>query len=251
MTQLIRLDEDWHVNCTFPDDTNALRETVHAAEGRKLKKIVLVAKAGRFSEWVGEFVRACRALDRRSRVEVCSGLEAEVLDTHGTLDLSPFTSPVDHVYAGLRRLPTPDGPMDLDEASEQIASGELLPSRAIEWVVRASALAARRKGTVVLAQPLRILTELGIEARGIHPAYVRCLAGALAERWASIELCERRRCPSARVLKPFLLAGVPVRVASGSDSPDGVGRYEWCRQVAAELAGVGPRRERPAPIFIP
>lgn len=249
MGQLIRLDEDWHICSDFPGDAAKREQAVHAAEVRGLKKICLVAKVRRHSDRVGEFVRACRALDRSSRVEVSSGIEAEVLDLNGALDLPPGSRSADRLYVCVRRLPTPLGPLELAEARERIASGALLPSRAIEWLFRASVNAGKRDGPVVLTQPLHVLSELGIEPRRVHPAYVRWLAASLAEQEVAAELCERRRGPARSVVRCFLKAGVTVLAASGSGDPDAVGRYEWCREVAAELADCGPRIESPEPIY--
>lgn len=250
MGQLIRLDEDWHVRTAFPDDAVQREATVYAAEVRGLKRICLVAEAQRYSDWIGQFARTCRALDRTTAVEISSGVEVEVLDVNGSLDLPPGVRAVDRLYVGVRRLPTPAGPMDLQEARERIATGALLPSRAIEWLVRASANATQREGSIVLAEPLRILSELEIEPCRVHPAYLRWLAGSVAEREAAVELCERWRCPSSSAARWFLMAGATVLASSGSDDPEAVGRYQWCRSLAAELAGCGPRVEPPEPIFV-
>jgi putative hydrolase len=120
----------------------------------------------------------------------------------------------------------------------------------MEWVVRASVNAAVRNGPVVLAHPFRLLAELGIDARNVHPAYVRWLADALVEQQACIEISERWRCPSPRIIRCFLMAGVPVRASTGSNSPETVGRYSWCREIAGELEGCGPGREPVEPFSL-
>lgn len=245
MDELIRLDEDWHVSSIFSSGgTASVEETVYAAEACGLKKLCLVEKVRRSSSWVPDFVGVCRSVDRKSPVEIHAGLEAEVLDTRGTLDLPRSAGLADHVFVAAQRLPTPMGPMLPSEARERIATGTLLPARAIEWLVHASASAALREGPVVLADPFRILPELGIGARNVHPAYIRWLAGALVEREACVEISERWRGPSSSVLRCLLRAGVTVRASSGSDSPEGVGRYAWCREIAAELEGCVPEPAR-------
>lgn len=233
----------------FPGGAVQRETAIEVAEARDLKRVCIVAKARRHSDWIGGFAKACRALDRKTSVEVQSGVEVEVLDVNGTVDLPSAIRSADHLFVSVRRLPTPAGPMDLEDAREQIATGVLLPSRAIEWVVRASANAANRTGSVVLAEPLDVLPRLDIAASRVHPAYVRWLARSLAEREAAVEICERRRCLSSSVTRCFLRAGVTVLAASGSDAPEDVGRYERCRQLATELAGCGPRVEPPEPIL--
>lgn len=245
MDTLIRLDEDWHISSTFSDGTATVQENVDAAERCGLKRICLVERVRRTSGWVGEFVATCRAAARSALVEVSSGVEVEILDTRGGLDLPRSAEQADSLYVAARRLPTPTGPMELHEARRQIASGQLLPARAIEWLVRASANATKDRGGVVLAHPFSILPELGIDIRSVHPAYVRWLAGALDEQAAHVEVSERWRSPSPEVVGCFLTAGVNVRAATGSCSPNTVGRYSWCREVVAGNANRTPRERQP------
>lgn len=245
MDDLIRLDEDWHLSSTFSDGSATVEENVHAAERCGLKRICLVERVRGSTSWVREFAETCRAVARHARVEVNSGVEVEILDTSGKLDLPRFAAEVDYVYAAARRLPTPAGPLDLREAREQIAGGGLLPARAIEWLARASAGAAKREGGVVLAHPFSALSELGIDPRSVHPSYVRWLAGALDERGAHVAISERWRSPSSEVVGCLLTAGVTVRASTGSRSSETVGRYAWCREVAADNAGRTPRQKQP------
>lgn len=246
----IRLDEDWHVSSTFSGGTATVEEVVHAAATRRLSTVCIVDAARRSSGWVGEFVESCRWADRRTRVEVKAGVEVEVLDTNGSLDRPRSAELADYVYVTARRLPTPTGPVRPEEAREQIASGELLPARAIEWLVRAAANATRREDAVVLAHPFGILPELGIDARNVHPAYVRWLAGVLLDRDAGVEVSERWRCPSVGVLGCLLTAGVTVRACTGSDSAETVGRYAWCREIASGFRDM-PKRERSGALYVP
>lgn len=195
MGSFIRLDEDWHVSSTFSDGTSTVRETVHAAEARGLNKLCVVDKVSGSSDWVKDLVEACGQADRKAAVEVSCGVEAEVTDTRGTLELPSSAGLVDHVYVSFRRLPTPVGPMEMEEARGQIALGLLVPATVIEWLVRASSAAAMRDGSVVISAPFHILSELAVDPRNVHPAYLRCLAGALVKRDASVELSERWRDP--------------------------------------------------------
>ncbi|HEX5928120.1 MAG TPA: hypothetical protein VFY48_01885 [Solirubrobacterales bacterium] len=236
MSSFIRLDEDWHVSSTFSNGTSTVRQTVHLAEARSLKKLCIVDKVSASTDWVGDLGEACRKAQRESAVEVSCGVEAEVTDTRGTLELPSSAGLADHIYVSHRRLPTPMGPMDLDEARGQIEVGLLCPARVTEWLVRASAAATMRDGSVVLTDPFHILAELGVDSERIHPAYLRCLAGALVKREASVELSERWKGPSPVIANYFLMAGVPVRAATGSVSAETVGRYVWCKRVASEVA---------------
>jgi putative hydrolase len=207
MSGLIRLDEDWQVSSTFSTGSATVEENVHAAELRNLKRLCVVDRVRESTEWVPSFVETVRAVDRKTRIDVSAGIEAEVLDTSGALDVPWSPQVADYVYPTIRRLPTPTGPMCAHDARERIASGRLLPARAIEWLVRATANAALRRGAVVLADPFNILLELGISERGIHLAYVRWLADALRERDASVVISERKRGPISWVIGCLMVAG--------------------------------------------
>jgi histidinol phosphatase-like PHP family hydrolase len=236
MDNQIQLDQDWHVSTTFSDGVATVEENVRAAEDRRLKAVCLVDRVSGMSSWVRRFADTCGRADRRNEVEVHSGVEVEVLNTSGTLDLPANFELVDHLFVTVRRLPTPEGPMRLDEARTKIAAGELLPATVVEWLVRASSNAAKREGSVVVAHPFGILSDLGLDERNIHRPFVRCLAGSLAESGSAITLSERWRSPSAWVAACFVAAGVTVHPSTDSQSPSTLGRYVWCRRVADELS---------------
>jgi putative hydrolase len=236
MDNQIQLDQDWHVSTTFSDGVATVEENVCAAEERRLKAICLVDRVSGMSGWVRRFADTCGRADRRNAVEVHSGVAVEVLNTSGMLDLPANVELVDHLFVTVLRLPTPEGPMRLDEARARIEAGELLPATVVEWLVRASSNAAKREGSVVIAHPFSILPDLGLAERNIHRPFARCLADSLAQSGASITLSERWRSPSAWVAACFVAAGVPVRPSTGSQSPSTLGDYVWCRQIVDELS---------------
>jgi len=237
MDDQIRLDEDWHVSSTFSSGYATVEENVQVAEDRGLRAICLVDNVQGSSEWVWDLVDTCRKVDRETAVEVRSGVEAEVLDTNGTLEVPSTAKHADHLFVAANWLPTPGGLIHPEEARAQIAAGKLWPSKALEWLVRAAANAAMQNDSVILSHPFSILPELGIDARNLHPAYVRWLAGVIASREAATEINELWHCASPSVAACFLTAGATVHASSGSTSPETVGRYEWCRRVADRLAG--------------
>lgn len=245
MDRGIRLDEDWHVASTFSTGIDTVEENVFAAQVAGMRRLCVVDRARRSSDWVRDLVQACREAGGGSRLEVSCGIEVEVLDTRGTVELPRAADRVDHLYVATRSLPTPQGPLPPEQAREQIARGALLPARAVEWLVRAWAAAAGRADSVVLAAPFALLAEIGVDIDHLHPAYVHWLVRAIASQGVAVELDESRRCPAVRIVEFLLRAGIAVRPASGSTSAESVGRYLWCRQIAAELAGVAPWPEDP------
>lgn len=231
-------DQDWHVSSTFSDGSATVGDYVVAAEVNNLKTLCVVDRARRSSPWVRELASACRAADRTAPLAVRSGIEVEVLDTNGTMELPAFAPAVDCLFVAADRLPTPRGPVDPDEARGLIEAGGLLPARAVEWLVRAYANATRAPGKVVLAQPFRLLGRLGLSSETVHPSYIRWLARVMLENHACSEVSESWRTPSRLAVDCFLTAGVPVLPASGARSTDGVGRHDWYRSLQGELSSL-------------
>jgi putative hydrolase len=227
MRNPISFDQDWHVKSTFSDGTATVADNVRAAEDLGLRSLCVVDRARPTSPWVPDLAQACRAADRKTGLEVSSGVEVDLLNTHGTLDAPPFLSSTDYVFVAADRLPTPEGPVDAEVARDRIEAGELMPARAVEWLVRGYANATRRDAAVVLARPFSILPRLGIDPEAIHPAYVRWLAGAMRSNGAAAEIHESCRAPSLLVLDCFMTAWLPLLPGSGADSPDGIGRFDW------------------------
>lgn len=235
-SQQIFLDEDWHVRSTFSDGSATVRQNVIAAEARGLRTICLVDQVRGVTDWLAEFVKTCDAAARESTVRVHSGVEATLLDTEGRLDMPASAVLADFVFAADHQLPTPRGPMHPDVAREKIEAGELLPAKAVEWLVRAAAHAVLRYDRIVLARPFSILPRLGLDEGALHRPFVRWLATVMAKRQAAVEISERWRCPQPWVVECFLAAGVTVHACSDSRAVETVGRYGWCRDVADEVA---------------
>lgn len=239
MRNPISFDQDWHVKSTFSDGTASVAENVQAAEERGLRSLCIADRARPTSPWVPDLAEACRAADRRAGLlEVSSGVEVDLLNTHGTLDAPPFAFGADYVFVAADRLPTPEGPVDPEVARDRIESGELMPARTVEWLVRGYANATRRDAAVILARPFGILPRLGIDPEAIHPAYVRWLAGVMRENGAAAEIHESCRAPSLRVLDCFMTAWLPLLPGSGATSPDAIGRFEWAPGLMGGLSSL-------------
>lgn len=126
---------------------------VRAAEARGLRSLCVVDHARGPTDWVGELVEACRVAAGETAVQVHCGVEAELLDTEGKLDMPVAAVHADYAFAVHRQLPTPRGPMHPDVAREKIEAGELLPAKAVEWLVCSAAHTAQRHDRVILAHP--------------------------------------------------------------------------------------------------
>jgi putative hydrolase len=231
----IFLDEDWHVHSTFSDGSATVTQNVCAAEALGLRSICLVDKVRGTTDWMSEFVESCRAAARGSTVQVHCGVEAKLLDTEGKLDMPASAARADYVFVDDRHLPTPRGPMHPDAARERIDAGELLPAKAVEWLVRGVANAVQRHDRVILAHPFGILPRLGLDEGALHRPFVRWLATVMAKHQAGAEISERWRSPAPWVIECFLAAGVAIHASTDSRSLETLGRYAWCRRVTQEV----------------
>ena len=238
MKNLTPAKQDWHVSSTFSNGTCSVAEIVDEAESRRLNSVCIVDKARRSSPWVRDLSNACRAADRDSELEVKSGIEVEILDAKGAFDRPRFASTTDRLFVAAYRLPTPGGPLELEEARSQIERGELFPGTVAEWLVRAYAGAATSHDSVVIAQPFSVLPLLGLDPARIHPSYVRWLAGVLQATTAAVEVNERLRAPSSSVVDCFMTAGVPVLPASGACTLEGVGRHGWYDELLGSVSSL-------------
>ncbi|HWA55014.1 MAG TPA: hypothetical protein VG816_12675 [Solirubrobacterales bacterium] len=180
------------------------------SEARRLTTICLTERVRHSSDWVREFVRACQAAAYDSSVEVQCALEAELLDASGALDAPPSVALADFLYVTASALPTPRGKLAPEQARREIETGRLLPTKAVEWLVRASVGAVQRHDNAVLLQPFALLASLGLDRRHLHPPMVRWLASEMAARQARCVVDEQVGCPEAWVVDCLLAAGVTV-----------------------------------------
>lgn len=238
MKNLTPTNQDWHVGSTFSNGSGSVAEIVEAAEACELKSVCVVDKARRSSPWARALADACHAAGRDSELEVRSGIEIEILDTNGASDPPPFTSKTDRLFVAAYRLPTPRGPLELEEARSQIERGELFPGQVAEWLVRAYAGAATRRDSVVIAQPFSVFPLLGLDPARIHISYVRWLAGVLQTTDAAVEVNERLRAPSSSVVDCLMTAHVPVLPASGARSVDEVGSRDWYDELLGSVSSL-------------
>ncbi|HEX3041282.1 MAG TPA: hypothetical protein VHP56_04260 [Solirubrobacterales bacterium] len=238
MRDPISFDQDWHVKSTFSDGTGTVAENVQVAGALGLRSICVVDRARPTSPWIPDLAEACRQVNREVELEVSSGVEVDLLNTHGTLDAPPLLTAADYVYVAADRLPTPEGPLDPLAARAQIEDGDLIASRAVEWLVRGYANATRRDAAVVLARPFSVLPQLGIDPEGVHPSYVRWLAGVMQENGAAAEIHESTHAPARSVVDCLMTARLPLLPGSGAASPGDVGRYTWAPGLMGGLSSL-------------
>jgi putative hydrolase len=229
------VSEDNHVHSTFSDGKGTIAENIAAATALGLRRLTCIDHVRADTTWAPEFVRAVRAADAGTEIELRCGLEAKLLDTEGNLDLPPDTGGADYVYAADHQVPLADGPAHPKAVREALVAGETSAGAVLEAIVAATANAMRRHEDVVIAHLFSVLPKIGLEEGEVPLELIAELAAAAAENEARIEIDERWSCPSARTLRPFRAAGVPILLSTDSHRPETIGRYEYCLGVVREL----------------
>jgi len=229
------LIQDMHVYSTFSDGQNTIEENVAEAERLGLAELVFADHVRSDSKWVPAYVAAVRECREQTPVALHCAVEVSILDVYGRLDLPRGPMGVDAVYVVCHQAPSPDGPMNPRSTCERIEAGELDPQMILRWMVKGTAAALHEHEHVVFAHPFSALPSLGLEERDVPPELVDSLAIAAAESDARIVVDERRRCPTARTLRPFLRHGVPVLLGTGSRARETIGRYDFCASVMREM----------------
>jgi putative hydrolase len=229
------LTQDMHVYSTFSDGKNTIEESVVEAEQIGLTELTFVDHVRADTKWVPAYVAAVREGQEQTSIVLHCAVEAKILDIYGCLDLPAELAGVEAVYVVSHQAPSPDGPMNPRSTRERIEAGELDPQMVLDWMVNATAAALHRHEHVVIGHLFSALPTLGLGEGDVAPELVDSLAIAAARSHARIEVDERRKCPTARTLRPFRRRGVPLLLSTGSHGCEAIGRYGYCAGVVREL----------------
>lgn len=227
--------EDNHVHSTFSDGKGTIAENIAAAEARGLERLTCVDHVRVDTAWAPDFVRAVRAADEETEIELRCGLEAKLLDTTGSLDIPADLGGADYIYAADHQVPLASGPTHPREVKAAIESGEMTALEVLEAIIEATTNAVERHENVVIAHLFSVLPKIGLVESEVPAELVAGLAAAADRNGARIEIDERWSCPGAATLAPFRELGVPILLSTDSHKPDSIGRYEYCLGVLSEL----------------
>jgi putative hydrolase len=229
----IRLDEDWQVHSTFSDGAGTVEDNVAAAGDRGLRLICLTDHVRHDTPWVADFVAAARRVGAPGPVGVRCGLEAKILDTHGRLDLPPDHATADFLLAADHQVPSPDGPRLPKEIGAALAAGELDVATVVGWIETATIATMAAHPGVLVAHLFSVLPKVGLTEADVSDERVERLAAAARRHGAIVEVSERWSCPSLRTMRAMRAHGVHTVASTDSHRPEDIGRYDYCRTVAA------------------
>jgi putative hydrolase len=236
----LRLDEDLHVHSTFSDGADSIEANLAAAAQRGLARLGCVDHVRRDATYLPAFVESVRALQASTPIELCAGIEAKILDAAGTLDLPPELAGVDFVYIADHQFPDETGPVSPRRIREAIATSELTSVEVVEELVNATIASMVRYAPqfrIVLAHLFSILPKLGLDESTVTDEAISRLLSAAHLTESAIEVSERWRCPSERIVRMAAARHVRLVAATDSHRAADVGQYSYVARVAAALHG--------------
>jgi putative hydrolase len=239
---LIPLDEDLHVHSTFSDGVDTVEQNLAAAAALGLRRLGCVDHVRRDTTYVPDYVRAVSAIRATTSIEMTIGIEAKMLDAAGTLDLPDGTSlaGIDLVYVADHQYPDLDGPLSPRRLREALTNGERDADATIDGLVDALIATMQRHASshrLVLAHLFSIVPKMGLDEARVTDAEIERLVLVAAETKTIIEVSERWKCPSTRVVQAAQRAGVELHASTDSHRSSDIGKYNYVAAVAAELNG--------------
>ena len=207
---------DWHTHSSLTDGADDPEVMAKAAADSGLAVWGLSDHVRADSAWVPAYVERVRRL-RAGDVEVKCGVEAKILDQRGNLDLPPTVTGLDYVLIADHQFPGESGPVPPRQMLAAIGAKELEAHGAVEQLLAATAAAVRRSSfPPIVAHLFSILPKCGISEDDVADQTILDFGRELAQVDARVEINEKWRCPSRRVVA--LLAAVGVELTRGSDA---------------------------------
>jgi putative hydrolase len=261
MTRMIALDEDYHVHSVFSDGISTIDENVIVARQRGLRTLCLVDHVRADTTWVGDFVGAVWPLRALAGIGILAGVEAKILDRAGRLDLPASIDGVDVVLIADHQFPGDTGPVDPRAMGAALAAGQATAPDVISCLVEATASAVQRVASAapesgpaapesapesasaaprpLIAHLFSVLPKMGLDESQVPGPLLGMLAEQARSAGALVEVNEKWGCPSARTLRAFQQAGVPLVASTDSHDCAAIGSYVEVRRILAEAAADG------------
>lgn len=237
MMVLPALDEDHHVHSVFSDDAvSSLDQNVRAARRRGLRIVCFADHVRRDSPWVADYTAAVAALRPVPGLELVAGVEAKILDSQGQLDVPAQLPGVDRVLIADHQFPGEAGPVHPREVRAQLAAGQRTPEEVIDGLISATVRALGQVAAAQLAHLFSLLPKMGLAESDVPGPALAKLAQAARRAGARLEVNEKWACPSARVIRVFGTAGVPLVPSTDSHDCADVGRYGTVPDLLAAAA---------------
>lgn len=238
---MIDLSADGHVHTAFSSGRDSVSALVARAEQAGLTELTFADRVGPDTSWLGPYLASIQRAQQRTELVLRRGVEVEAIGIDGWLAFPSDLSGLEVISVGLNRLPLPAGLLTADAVQNSIEGGAMRPHDVIDQLTTVTALAVERVSRYAptrLARPLDFLNRAGIDESLIPDASIVELVAACRANGTVVEVSERHRLPSSRLIRAFVDGGVKLVAVSDAHRVSDVGVYRYVREVAASLYAV-------------
>ena len=237
---LIERGSDLHTHSTLTDGADSPAAMADAAAAVGLRVWGLSDHVRADSSWLDGYVPMVRAL-RRDGLEVRCGVEAKMLDASGRLDLPAALPDLDYVLVADHQFPSPTGPLSPRHMAAALADGTWSARDVLDTLVQATCSAVRRApARAVVVHPFSLLPKMGLDESTIADDHLHALATVCRAVDAAVEINEKWRCPTPRVVRALLGSGVRMTLGSDAHRCADVGVTTYAEQLLGELVRAHP-----------
>ncbi len=231
------LRQDHHVHSIFSDGIGTLAQNAAVAFQAGLSHLGCVDHVRRDTLYLPQFVDAVRTEREHALVTMSIGIETKILDIQGTLDLPDLPDGIERIYVADHQFPTLEGPISPRAVRAKLETRTWSAADAIGMLIEATNAAMRNEQRipVTLAHLFSILPKIGLHEEMVSDTHLVSLAATAAITKTTLEVSERWRCPSLRVIQHFQAAGVPLVCSTDAHTPDAIGQYQYVASIAGAL----------------
>lgn len=223
----VRFAEDMHVPVPVEAGWGYLRQAVAESGGRGLRRLGVVAQAGRNDLWVPDFVRAAQDAALEHGIEVLTALEVEMTDVEGGLSLPRGHVLADYLFVSDVVLPTQFGGLGPLEIREKLCEGEMSALHLLRTVPEVLVKVMHRHPGVVFTRPFSLLQRVGVREAWLGTETLMRLSRVARATHSAFELNERWQSPSPEAVRVFESLGVRILIGTESHDLSGIGRYDY------------------------
>jgi putative hydrolase len=222
---------DLHTHSDLTDGSASPEAMADAAQFAGLTTWGLSDHVRATSTWIPEYVARVRGL-HRDGMTICCGVEAKILDARGHLDLPADARELDYVLVADHQFPSVTGPRHPREMMLGLTEGDLAGSDVVDELVAATCAAVRRAPfRPIVVHPFSLLPKMGLAEDLVRSEHVTALAAACSANDGAVEINEKWRCPSGRVLAELARAGVTLVAGSDAHRPADIGGRSYLDEV--------------------
>jgi putative hydrolase len=222
---------DWHTHSCLTDGADEPERMARAAAVSGLTTWGLSDHVRSDSTWVPEYIQRVRQLHVEDLIVRC-GVEAKIMDVRGRLDLPNGLAGLDYVLIADHQFPGAGGPISPHEIRVGLANGDLEASAVIEQLVDATLAAAMAcPFPPILAHLFSLLPKCGLSEDDISADALGRLVTGSQGIGVRVEVNEKWRCPSPRVLRRLVEAEVELTAGSDAHRYQDIGMHSYLDEV--------------------